>query len=74
METDGAGFIDTPGTLTINDQLCSGCGRCVAACPLHLITLEVSGFRKNAVIESPEKCTLCRQCAEACPVAAIVLT
>jgi len=58
---------------TIDVQLCSGCGRCVAACPLHLITLEVSGFRKNAVIKSPEKCTLCRQCADACPVAAIIL-
>jgi ferredoxin len=52
---------------------CSGCGRCVAACPERLFTLEVSGFRKHAVLGSPERCTLCLDCLAACPVQALDL-
>ncbi len=51
-------------------QRCSGCGRCVAACPLKLISLESSGYRKQAVISDIHRCSSCGLCMEACPVGA----
>ena len=72
METDG------PGTLIgeviapiVDTKLCSGCGRCVAACPEKIITLETVQFHKNAVILYPERCNACKRCEQACPVAAL---
>lgn len=50
---------------------CTGCGRCVSACPTRLFTLEVSGFRKHAVLREPTRCTRCLGCLEACPVGAL---
>jgi formate hydrogenlyase subunit 6/NADH:ubiquinone oxidoreductase subunit I len=51
---------------------CTGCGRCVAACPERLFTLEVSGFRKCAVLEEPQRCSRCGKCVTACLVGALV--
>jgi ferredoxin len=53
-------------------ERCSGCGRCVAACPARLFTLETAGYRKYAVRLSPERCSNCLRCVEACPVGALV--
>lgn len=50
---------------------CTGCGRCVAACPDRLFTLEVSGYRKHTVLTSPARCNLCLKCLAACPVRAL---
>ena len=50
---------------------CTGCGRCVAACPFRLFTLEVEGYRKHAVLAAPEACIGCLLCIEACPVKAL---
>lgn len=47
---------------------CSGCGRCVAVCPLRIITLKTSGYRKHAVITATERCTACGRCFLACPI------
>jgi len=56
---------------TISVELCSGCGRCVAACPEKIFTLETVRFHKNAVIRYPEHCTACGRCLHACPVTAL---
>lgn len=53
---------------------CSGCGRCVAACPDRLFTLETAGYRKYAVLLSPARCSTCLLCVAACPVGALVRT
>ena len=73
METDGSGSLkpelkDIP---QIDSARCTGCGRCVAACPEKIITLDVSGYRKYAVIRDTERCTLCGYCVTSCPVEAI---
>ncbi|HLO25426.1 MAG TPA: 4Fe-4S binding protein [Geobacteraceae bacterium] len=55
----------------VNQDRCTGCGRCVATCPARIFTLEPSGYRKNAVMTAPERCTHCMRCAEECPVGAV---
>jgi len=50
---------------------CSGCGRCVSACPLRIITLETSGYHKHAVIFQAERCTACGCCILTCLISAI---
>lgn len=47
---------------------CSGCGRCIAACPEKLYTFELSGHRKYSKNMNPAKCTLCGRCITACPL------
>lgn len=55
----------------IDTARCSGCGRCVAACPERLISLEPHHYRKYALISRPEHCTRCGACLVACPLGAI---
>jgi len=73
METDGTRALKPilPVVPQIDSALCTGCGRCVAACPEKIITLEVSGYRKHAVIEHTERCSCCSCCLNECPVEAI---
>lgn len=52
-------------------QRCSGCGRCVAACPEKLYTLQINIRRKFAHNKNPQKCTVCGSCLRACPLAII---
>ena len=33
-------YYDESGTIAIDDELCDGCGLCVARCPYHLLALE----------------------------------
>ncbi|MEI6825425.1 MAG: 4Fe-4S binding protein [Desulfuromonadales bacterium] len=56
---------------TVTAALCSGCGRCVAACPEKIITLESDRFHKCAVIQQPERCTFCGRCVDTCPIDAL---
>ena len=55
----------------INTERCTGCGRCVAACPPHVLWLETAradGFgSKHAVLHTPDGCTGCALCVPACP-------
>lgn len=55
----------------IDPDRCTGCGRCVAACRERCITLEVSGYRKYALLVRPRHCTGCGACVVACPVRAL---
>ena len=51
----------------IDRARCTGCGWCVAACPWHLLTLEVEAGRKASTLHQPEVCTGCRKCELKCP-------
>ncbi|MFZ2950715.1 MAG: 4Fe-4S binding protein [Desulfuromonadaceae bacterium] len=73
MEADGTGAlkITLQKVPEIDSARCSGCGRCVAACPEKIITLETVRHHKTAVLLHSERCTSCGRCVIACPVAAL---
>ncbi|MBL8372504.1 MAG: 4Fe-4S binding protein [Burkholderiaceae bacterium] len=55
----------------INPARCTGCGWCVAACPPHVLSLQVQQWRKTSVLDDPAGCTGCARCAVRCPFGAI---
>ncbi|HJV34370.1 4Fe-4S dicluster domain-containing protein [Geomonas sp.] len=55
---------------TVEVKRCTGCGRCVSACPEKLFTLEVAGYRKHAALRCTT-CGRCLKCLDACPVGAL---
>ena len=54
-------------SITIDDELCTGCGNCVDSCPFGAIELE------NNKAKVLSNCNLCGVCLETCPVEAITL-
>lgn len=57
----------------VDHQRCTGCGRCVAACGLHLLSLEPVRWEKFAVLDDARRCTGCSDCAVVCPFRAITM-
>ncbi len=57
--------IDPKTRLMFNESLCTGCGKCVSACPNGAISL--SG---NKTTTDRAKCTDCGLCANICPTGA----
>ena len=57
----------------IDPRRCTGCGRCVAACDLHLLSLEVQRWEKFAALHEQDRCTGCGACAVICPFHALTL-
>ena len=51
----------------VNDEICIGCGTCVAVCPTGVFEMKES----KAKVVAPEKCTGCKTCETSCPVGAI---
>jgi ferredoxin len=57
----------------IEPARCTGCGRCVALCPPHVLWLESHQWRKRAVLHDAGDCTGCAKCAVGCPFGAITM-
>lgn len=58
----------------IDDNRCSGCGRCIAACDVPLLlAFETTAWRKTAVLQDATLCTGCTKCETRCPVRAITM-
>ena len=51
--------------VTINENLCKGCGLCVRACPKGVLALAKD--KLNAKGYHPEACIGCASCARTCP-------
>ena len=65
------------GWIEVNDLFCKGCELCVAACPQHVLgidmeTLTPKGYHPVALKESVG-CTGCGICAIVCPEAALTV-
>ena len=53
--------------LTIDPELCNGCGLCMRECPVQAI----KGEKKKLYSIDPELCTQCRTCYDVCPEEAV---
>ncbi len=65
------------GKITVNENICKGCGLCVLSCPKKIIKLSeehinVKGYHPAQVTEM-EKCIGCAMCATMCPDVAIIV-
>lgn len=50
---------------SINEELCTGCGICVASCPMDVIRMDqVMG---KAVVKYVKDCMVCFNCERDCP-------
>lgn len=55
--------------ISINESICTTCGRCVAICPSNVCTQPVAN--SPIVIENIHRCIACGHCVAACPTHAI---
>ena len=59
------------GRVSFDQKYCKGCGLCVQACPVKIISLDTSktnekGYNPAHVVEM-DKCIGCASCATMCP-------
>ena len=63
----GFRYLKNVTTLVLDQEACTGCGRCVEVCPHQVFALA----EKRAAISDLDACMECGACAKNCPVAAI---
>jgi ferredoxin len=55
----------------IDPARCTACGRCVAACAPHVLSLHPQSWVKVAALDDAPGCTGCAQCYVVCPFGAV---
>jgi NAD-dependent dihydropyrimidine dehydrogenase PreA subunit len=58
---------------SIDSARCTGCGRCIAVCPVHVLTFHTERWTKFAVLVDAQPCTGCSLCEARCPFNAITM-
>ena len=57
--------------LTFREEICKGCGLCVAACPKQILALSKTRLNQKGYspveMVKPEDCIGCASCAMMCP-------
>ena len=53
--------------IEVNEALCTGCGSCVEACPMHILVIK--NDKANPI--NSEDCMSCQLCEVECPIQAI---
>ena len=59
------------GRVTFDEERCKGCGLCVIACPMKIVSLDTDrinnkGYNPSRIIEM-DKCIGCGNCGIMCP-------
>lgn len=57
----------------IDPARCTGCGRCIAVCPVHVLGFHTERWTKFAVLVEADPCTGCSRCEARCPFNAITM-
>jgi len=52
--------------VTVDQDLCTGCGECANACPAQIFKVE-----DGKAVVSDDECLGCQGCVSVCPVSAI---
>lgn len=63
----GLRYIEGVTTLSLNADLCIGCGMCVSVCPHQVFSLQ----DKRATVLDKDACMECGACARNCPAGAL---
>ncbi len=63
--------------VTVDENICKGCGLCTTACPKKIMALDENRLNKKgyhpAHVTDMEKCIGCAMCAIMCPDVAITV-
>jgi 2-oxoglutarate ferredoxin oxidoreductase subunit delta len=63
--------------VTVNEDVCKGCGLCTTVCPKKIMVLDTRKLNKKgyhpAHVFETEKCIGCAMCAVMCPDVAITV-
>jgi len=52
--------------VTVNQDACVGCGKCVDTCPVQIFSMD-----NNKAVASTDECLGCQSCVSICEVGAI---
>jgi NAD-dependent dihydropyrimidine dehydrogenase PreA subunit len=61
-------LMDGEGQISIDQDICTGCGRCVLICPTDVLSLSPDG---KAYARYEDDCCVCMLCVTDCPVKCI---
>jgi formate hydrogenlyase subunit 6/NADH:ubiquinone oxidoreductase subunit I len=62
------------GKVSVDPELCRGCGLCVRDCPAVALELEKESREQYRLIYHADRCAFCGQCELSCPFGAITLS